>query len=286
MKPYFTVFWLIFSSTGISQNITFNDIGLKNYLIQELCVDTANTFWGNGHVDVDLNNDNEIQIEEAEQVTQLMVEDFGDHYNILSVQDISHFKNLRWLKLVHVDSVYEISHLGLDSLKHLWIGANYNLKIIDISDLQALTEALRIEDIDTLDYLNIQNGSIPELFSLFYSEHIHYACVDSIAAEYNEVAWRMIENLPEFENCSSSTTQVEAVENEVFNLYPNPTNGILKIKSHSEFRRLNVFNIDGRMVGSIKKSVNEIDLTNLKTGLYFVEILIKDKRYTQIISKK
>lgn len=289
MKLTVTILYLILSlilpTIGVSQTITFNDIGLKNYLIQELCVDTANTFWGTGHIDVDLNNDNEIQAEEAEQVTQLMVEDFGDNYGILSVQDLSHFKNLRWLKLVHTDSVHEISNLGLDSLKHLWIGANYSLKVINISDLHALSEALRIEDIDTLDYLNIQNGSVPELFSLFYSEHIHYACVDSIADEYDEVAWRMIEHLPEFENCSSSTSQVKTVEKEAFKLYPNPTHGMLHISNNSELIQINIYDIEGRLCRIFNKSSKTIDLSDLSIGLYFVEALKKDKRFTQLISK-
>lgn len=285
MKQKITIFWLLLSSVGFCQTISFEDIGLKNYLIQELCVDTANTFWGTGHIDVDLNNDNEIQEEEAELVTQLLVKDFGDNYGILSVQDLNHFRNLKWLKLVHVDSVYEITTLGLDSLKHFWIGSNYSLKIIDISDLHALTEALRIEDIDTLDYLNIQNGSIPELFSMFYSEHIHYACVDNISDEYDEVAWRMIEHLPEFENCSSLTSQVNTVEKEAFKLYPNPTHGMLHISNNSELIQINIYDIEGRLCRTFNKSSKTIDLSDLSIGLYFVEVLKKDKRFTQLISK-
>ena len=286
MKRYITICSFLLSSFLMAQNITFEDVGLKNYLVNELCVDTAYTFWGTGHVNVDLNNDNEIQVEEAEQVTQLMVEDFGDQYQIFTVQDLSHFKNLRWLKLVHVDSVFEIFNLGLDSLKHLWIGANYSLKVIDVSDLQALTEALRIEDIDTLDYLNLQNGSVPDLFSLFYSEHIHYACVDSIAAEYNEVAWRMIENLPEFENCSSISSQIEHVDKELLEIYPNPTSDILNIKSQSLINKLNVFSMDGRLIHSFKQPENKIDLSMLLSGLYLVEVYINGQRYTRSISIK
>lgn len=44
------------------------------------------------------------------------------------------------------------------------------------------------EDVFDIDYLNLKNGSFASnTFSLFYSENIQYACVDSIAAEYNEV---------------------------------------------------------------------------------------------------
>ena len=43
-----------------------------------------------------------------------------------------------------------------------------------------------------IEYLNLKNGNHPDgIFSLFYTENIKEACVDTFAAEYNEVAWHM-----------------------------------------------------------------------------------------------
>jgi hypothetical protein len=58
-----------------------------------------------------------------------------------------------------------------------------------------------------------------------------------------------------------------------FSIFPNPTNGILKIRN-SNISNLSIYSVEGTLVKSfrIEKSniENTIDLTDLKTGLYFI----------------
>lgn len=267
----------------ISQIIDFADLELKEYLINELCIDTTNN--GFGDIDADLNNDNEIQFTEANSILNIQINDLEDNYLIKSVKDINQFENLNFLRIVQTDSITEISNLVLDSLKTLWIGSCASLRIVDISNLTGLTEDFRVEDIDTLDYLNIKNGSIPEYFSLFYSENIHYACVDSIAAEYDEVAWRMISGLPTIDNCIPLTTSIqhnETSQNELIKLYPIPTAGIIEINTKLLIETVNIFDLKGTLKNIIPVVNNQIDISHFIPGVYILKI----KTENGIINKK
>lgn len=275
-KLFLTYALIVFSASAFGQNISFTDAGLKSYLIEQLCVDTLNTFWGTGHVDVDLNNDNEIQLTEALSVEQLIFDDFGSNYSILSVQDLMHFENLKWLKIVHLDSIYEISNLGLDSLKQLWISSNLGLKIIDLSDLIHLTESLKIEGQSNIEYLNIRNGSAPDHFSLFYSEHIQYACVDSISFEFNYVAGMMSSGTPNVDDCDFILhTNYISEQHDLVTIFPNPTDGKVTLKSDFTIDEICIFNLVGEIVFQTKNCSNLMSISHLTPGLYFYAIRVQ-----------
>lgn len=263
---------VLFSNTSCwCQIINFTDMELKQFLINELCVDTTdNGISFSNDLDVDLNNDNEIQISEALSVQFLELDDFADGYSIKSLQDINSFSNLKYLKILSLDSVVEISNLNLDSLKTLWIGSSVSLKSVDISSLHGLSKDLRIEDIDTLDYLNLQNGSVPNYFSLFYSEHIHYACVDNIASEYDEVAWRMISGTPTINNCSTLTANISIHHNQGIKIFPNPTRENVTITASFLFDNIQLYSLNGDLVKQWSSIDNTIDVKTVTPGVYFL----------------
>lgn len=285
MKQTITFFLIFFLACGccFSQSINFTDLELKRYLIQELCVDSSNTgaFFSND-LDVDLNNDNEIQLSEAEQVLRLEIYDLQDEYGIKSLLDLNAFKNLRYLKILHNDSIVSLSNFALDSLKTLWIGNCINLRVVDISNLTGLSDDFRVEDLDTLDYLNIQNGSIPQYFSLFYTDNLRYACVDSIAAEYNEVAWKMISGSPTIANCTSVNGNKPEAPAALLKVFPNPTQGSISIESHLQFDRVAVFDSKGRYRDTLTIHGGIIDLSAFPSGVYCLLFSSED----QVICKK
>ncbi|MCD1115297.1 T9SS type A sorting domain-containing protein [Chryseobacterium turcicum] len=65
-------------------------------------------------------------------------------------------------------------------------------------------------------------------------------------------------------------------------IYPNPTNGILNIKTDSDIDKVNVTNIVGQKM-NIQFSNNTINMQELQKGVYIVELQLKNG---QIISKK
>ncbi len=69
--------------------------------------------------------------------------------------------------------------------------------------------------------------------------------------------------------------QTEISGNDQFKIYPNPATNLLKIRSAETMNDIMVFNSKGQVV--IQKEMNEknanLDLNNLKSGIYFVRII-------------
>ena len=74
----------------------------------------------------------------------------------------------------------------------------------------------------------------------------------------------------------------------VFNVYPNPTKDILIIKGRNTILKLEVFNLLGQKVLNTKPKALEshLDLSSLKTGVYFVSIFDKNSNETIKIIKQ
>lgn len=77
--------------------------------------------------------------------------------------------------------------------------------------------------------------------------------------------------------------------NETFSAYPNPTSGILNIKSSQEVDNVTVFNLLGQNVASFTKneiSNSSIDMSSLSKGLYLVKVTSGDKTQTLRVTKE
>ncbi len=63
------------------------------------------------------------------------------------------------------------------------------------------------------------------------------------------------------------------VENEVeVNIFPNPTSGILNIKSKYKINSIVVFNTSGTLMQKIEKVEEQINLSKLTKGIYYLQI--------------
>ncbi|RZJ78030.1 MAG: T9SS type A sorting domain-containing protein, partial [Chryseobacterium sp.] len=76
-----------------------------------------------------------------------------------------------------------------------------------------------------------------------------------------------------------STTDIRKVN---IGVYPNPTNGILNIKTHSDVENVTITNVVGQKI-NIEIKNNQINMSELPDGVYIVELILKDG---QKISKK
>ncbi|MGB0887073.1 MAG: S8 family serine peptidase [Vicingaceae bacterium] len=76
---------------------------------------------------------------------------------------------------------------------------------------------------------------------------------------------------------------LSVVENNInstgFNVYPNPTNGILKINSLEKINQINVKNVMGEVVQTFRE--NTIDISSHSNGIYFVEVISRNKKSAQ-----
>lgn len=226
-----------------AQPLTFLDAELESYILHENSMDTNGDDLADAMVDTD--GDGSIDQAEALAVTDLMIRDLSDGYEIRSVEDLAQFSNLRSLALLHNDSLHEVSGLGgLDSLQELWIGSNFWLYEVDLSDLPPLV-ALRIEDEGRLRYLNVQNGSYPSAyFSLFYTEQIEYACVDDIPEEIAAMNGHMAEGGVVSTDCVGQPTGLTA--DPIPDVDMSWQGGVLYVSSSLVLDGLRIYDMLGR----------------------------------------
>ena len=91
MKTVFILLFLVFGSITSAQIINFPDANFKNALVNSKCVDLDGD--NIGDADVDLNNDGEIDVSEAQKVSWLNI----SRKIITSLEGINKFSNLTHL---------------------------------------------------------------------------------------------------------------------------------------------------------------------------------------------
>ena len=78
----------------------------------------------------------------------------------------------------------------------------------------------------------------------------------------------------------SMTLSVNTVaENQNFEVYPNPANGIFSITADKQLKSIKIFSIEGKEIAEIKdifSEQTELDLTRKKRGIYFLMLTFKD----------
>ncbi|MBF6607945.1 MAG: T9SS type A sorting domain-containing protein [Flavobacterium sp.] len=94
-----TICFLLFSLSGFGQNIQFADPDLLTYLTTRNCVDTNDD--GVFDSDADLNNDGQIQVLEAQQVTSFSFTTMA--HGIQSLSGFEQFANLQHLRVTTID---------------------------------------------------------------------------------------------------------------------------------------------------------------------------------------
>lgn len=282
LKPLLLLSLLGVACSVQGQNLHFPDSKLKQYLLTIDCVDTDQD--GTYDSPADLDGDGKVQVSEAMSIRDMRIGHFPDTFFIKSLQGLEQFRLLQRFSLLHMDSLPELMGLAMDSLNFLWIGSSRLLKYIDISDLPAIKD-LRIEDLDSLDYLNLKNGSVPSgIFSLFYTENIQFACVDSIAKEFNEVAMHMDGNSSPSLVCSASIPEFPPIPPIV--VYPIPTDGLLMLETNFKFHRISLYDIHGRLILKQEGPLTEIDLTELDAGIYLLWMEVNDQWISRKVMKR
>ena len=90
----------------------------------------------------------------------------------------------------------------------------------------------------------------------------------------------------QFTLCSDATSVVDNLQDTQFSLYPNPTNGTIYLNSEEKIEGIVLLDMTGRKELLRKSSAGILDLTNLKSGMYFLRIeFSNDKTHTTKVVK-
>ena len=81
---------------------------------------------------------------------------------------------------------------------------------------------------------------------------------------------------------------IDKAEKISFTIYPNPANGVFNFSSTTRYDSLSVYDIQGRALFHKfnESEITSIDLSKYPSGMYFIQFLIKNKKYTYKIINK
>ncbi|MEZ5047538.1 MAG: endonuclease [Chitinophagaceae bacterium] len=137
----------------------------------------------------------------------------------------------------------------------------------------------------------------PEAITLLLSWH-HLDPVSQKEIDRNNAIYSIQGNrnpfidYPQFVDCiwgNSDCTYlpVKDIKIATLKIYPNPVQDVLQIEGLQEkINRKCVYSVDGRMVKQIYDSESTVDLQNLSTGIYYLEVATDKTIYRQTFSKR
>ncbi|WP_452222474.1 T9SS type A sorting domain-containing protein [Lacinutrix salivirga] len=167
-----TFFLLLCSVFGYSQDITFSDPDLLTYLTTKLCVDTD----GDGVFDstADFNNDNQIQLSEANQITHFKFN--TQAYNIESLGGFENFSNLLFLEVTSIDvnsldfSIWQaLQTLKLSSSIDSFTFNNPALTHFELQNVGFNNPLFDLTNLPNLEYVRIQSSQLTD--NLIFGTH-------------------------------------------------------------------------------------------------------------------
>ncbi|MBZ0327430.1 MAG: T9SS type A sorting domain-containing protein [Altibacter sp.] len=153
-----------------------------------------------------------------------------------------------------------------NNLQQLDLSNNVNLRRLDCKSNSVLT------------YINLRNGNNDQLFidgaqaSNFEDlPALETVCLDDAGSPLATYITTQVGHSVTFiEDCNLGISENVAVS---FYAYPNPTKGILNIRSHNSVIRVAIYSIQGKLVHSEEVNANRItlDLSPLNQGIYFLK---------------
>ena len=87
-------------------------------------------------------------------------------------------------------------------------------------------------------------------------------------------------------DCTTSSVSSEGMDDHTIWVYPNPTEGLLRIHSAIVYDQLDVsvFNTKGQKIFTVNKR-EDIDIRYLRSGVYFIKVRIDGQVQMQRIVK-
>ena len=319
MKNLYTLLVTLFVFTySNAQIVDIPDVNFKTALVNYYIADIDND--GNFGEVVDTNGDGEIQVSEAVAVFGLEINGLGIH----SLEGIHEFTTLTRLLCANNDlETIDISqNLNLEELTvtycqltSLDVSQNLNLKFLDfvtnqitsidlsqnsnleilICDNNEFLTGLDVSQNSNLVYLtcsnnslltdlNIKNGNNLNLTPMDADLNPLLTCIqvdDVIYANSNPPGWSKDDTAEFSENCELGIEDNNLIN---FTIYPNPALDILNIESQQQIETIKIYNLQGQLIKEV--SNNNVDVSQLTIGLYFIQLSVEGKTVTKKFIKE
>jgi len=89
--------------------------------------------------------------------------------------------------------------------------------------------------------------------------------------------------IPNVNSNGSPVLKNDQFKNLDFSIYPNPTSSILNIETDNQFTA-SLYDLTGKKL--LNFSTKTFDISQLASGIYYLDIILEDKRYTKKIIKQ
>lgn len=171
-----------------------------------------------------------------------------------------------------VDAVSGASRTSYGTVTFLWNGTNVPGTVVTDGQYYVRVEMAWDDADNTLSSYPFTKGSTP-----FQSNPVNTANFLNVG-----ITWTPL----------STGLENGTIENQYFNVYPNPTKGLLKIdfKSPLPDCLLQVINESGKVVfneniSALTTGVREVDLTGLSDGVYYCTLRLPQRTFVFSIFK-
>ncbi len=286
------------------KNYLLNHSGININSDTEIQCDEASAYNGT----IDCNNMSISDLTGIEAFTTLS--QLKCYNNSLTNLDVSNNTNLTWLE-ANYNNIASIDVSNNVQLNYFHIAEN-NLSSIDISNNTSLTSvSIRNNDISSFDVannifldaisiegnfltsfdvstntsltylnaklnnltsLNVKNGNNSTLVNFWSTGNPNLDCVEVDNASWSDANWTNIDSNTNFnEDCSSlSIDEFEEIVD--FELYPNPSNGVINIKSKNVIDKITIYDLQGRIVKVSHPNQKTVRITtpSLQKGIYLI----------------
>lgn len=293
MRNHFYLLFLI-STFANAQNISFPDTNFKNALLTFYSVDTNNDLAIDS--DADLNNDGEIDLSEATNITHL-------YFNNLNISNLSGIENFTELIVLHFSN-NPISTVDLSNLNNLeYIECNQtNLTSINLCGTIAIK--LYCESNPFLSSIYLKNNVIsptllgyerltpPYLPSFVFGNCplLTNICYDE--GELPAVSNAFMDNLTGLNlttSCDANCVlSIGNFNNNEITLFPNPVKNEMNFsfEKNISIEKINIYNTLGQLVKQFIGNQNSINLSDLNTGYYHIEFISEEGKLTKKFIKE
>jgi len=225
------------------------------------------------------------QISSLDLSNNLLLERIMVGNTSITTLDLSNNNLLYYLVIVQNEFLTELNLSTLINIRTMYCSGNM-IEGLDLSLNQNLATVHL--NYNNLNYLNIKNGNNEDIYEIKTYLNPNLYCIEVDSVDGPQPFGYSIDPQTEFsEDCSvpepipysdkKNSSQIASN----FHLYPNPTQHTIFIETQGQFvETIKIINLQGSVIKQVEKT-SQVDVSNLASGMYFMEIYSEGNRITK-----